>query len=135
MNKQAIIVGGVGVVAGVLVGVFAAVAAVNSNNHGMMTMMGMRQPVTEESRTSGDSMSGMLRNLEGKTGDVFDETFLNEMIMHHQGAVHMAHLAKTQAKHEEIKTMADAIITTQNKEINQMLEWQSMWGYQTLPIE
>jgi uncharacterized protein (DUF305 family) len=71
----------------------------------------------------GDMMSG----LEGKTGDAFDQAFIEEMIVHHQGAVDMATAAQTSAKHPEIKTMADAIIKAQTAEIAQMKEWQKSW--------
>jgi len=73
------------------------------------------------------AMDDMMRGLEGKTGDDFDKAFLSEMIMHHQGAVEMANAALTNAKHEEIKTMANAIISAQTTEIQQMQDWQKTW--------
>lgn len=71
-----------------------------------------------------DSMTG---DLIGKTGDNFDKTFLSGMIVHHEGAVAMAELALKNAKHQEIKDMANAIITAQNKEIADMKAWQKNW--------
>jgi uncharacterized protein (DUF305 family) len=41
----------------------------------------------------------------------------------------MANAAKSNAKHSEIKMMADEIISAQAKEIEQMKDWQSQWGY------
>ncbi len=73
------------------------------------------------------AMSSMMAGLEGKTGDAFDKAFLSGMIMHHEGAVLMAEAAKMNAKHAEIKTMADAIISAQTAEIAQMKEWQKEW--------
>lgn len=73
------------------------------------------------------TMTGMVSGLSGKTGDVFDKTFIDEMITHHEGAVVMAEAALKNAKHQEIKDMADAIISTQTKEINQMKAWRSSW--------
>lgn len=75
----------------------------------------------------GDAMSGMMQGLEGKTGDAFDQAFLSEMIMHHEGAVQMAEAALGNAKHEEIKAMANAIISAQTTEIQQMEDWQRSW--------
>ncbi len=72
-------------------------------------------------------MDSMMMGLSGKTGDAFDKTFLSEMIMHHEGAVQMAEAAKVNAKHAEIKMMADAIIAAQAAEIAQMKEWQKEW--------
>ena len=72
-------------------------------------------------------MAEMNANLAGKTGDAFDQAFIEEMIVHHEGAVDMAELALTNAKHPEIKTLANAIISAQNSEIAQMKAWLSSW--------
>lgn len=73
------------------------------------------------------AMGDMMAGLAGKTGDEFDRAFLDEMIVHHEGAVDMAEAALRDAKHEEIKSMADAIISAQTAEIGQMKEWRSAW--------
>ncbi len=75
------------------------------------------------------SMKDMVNSLKGKTGDDFDKAFIEGMIEHHRGAIDMANLAKQYAGHGEIKAMADAIISAQTGEINQMQEWQKSWGY------
>lgn len=72
-------------------------------------------------------MDAMMRGLHGKTGDEFDKAFISEMIMHHQGAVEMAQAALKNAKHQEIKDLANAIITAQTKEIGMMEQWQIQW--------
>lgn len=65
--------------------------------------------------------------LEGKSGDEFDKAFMAEMTMHHQGAVEMAEMALKNAQHQEIKDLANAIITAQNKEISEMESWRKEW--------
>lgn len=75
------------------------------------------------------SMEDMMTGLKGKTGDDFDKAFISEMIMHHQGAIDMAQEAKINAKHEELKKMAENIITAQTSEIDQMRKWQKNWNY------
>lgn len=75
------------------------------------------------------TMDEMVSMLDGKTGDEFDKAFLSEMIDHHQGAIDMASRAKTSAKHQEIKTMAEEIISAQSREIEMMKQWQTSWGY------
>jgi uncharacterized membrane protein (UPF0136 family) len=75
------------------------------------------------------SMDDMAAMLEGKTGDAFDKAFIEGMIPHHQGAIDMAEAAQKSAKHEEIKRMADAIISAQQQEIDQMNQWMKDWGY------
>ncbi len=72
-------------------------------------------------------MADMSASLRGKSGDDFDKVFLGEMIVHHQGAVEMAQLALTSAKHQEIKDLATAIIVAQNKEIADMMSWSKSW--------
>ena len=75
------------------------------------------------------SMSDMTAGLKGLTGDAFDKKFISEMIVHHQGAVDMANLVATQAKHQEVKDLAKGIISAQTTEISQMRQWQKDWGY------
>lgn len=72
-------------------------------------------------------MDSMNSALTGKTGDEFDQAFLAEMIVHHEGAVVMAKSALTNAGHQEIKDLAEAIISAQNKEIADMKSWQKTW--------
>ena len=79
------------------------------------------------------TMSQMTDSLKGKTGDDFDQAFISGMIEHHQGAIDMAKLAQTSAKHDEIKKMANDIITAQSTEINMMQTWQTEWGYTAAP--
>ncbi len=75
----------------------------------------------------GGAMNDMMAGLGGKKGDEFDKAFLSGMIVHHQGAVQMAEAALANAKHDEIKQMAHAIITAQTGEISQMKDWQKSW--------
>lgn len=127
MDKQSILYGVIGVLLGGVVAISAATYAVNTDNTNMMGMMGM-----SESHMRGNdhmSMDDMTRMLSGKTGDEFDELFIREMIEHHQGAIDMANQAKQNAKHDKIKQLANDIITSQQKEIDQMMMWQKEWGY------
>ena len=80
-----------------------------------------------ETMSMSDMMISMNAVLKVKTGDVFDQAFLSEMIVHHQGAVEMAQLALTNAKHQEIKRLANEIIAAQNTEIAEMKVWQKNW--------
>lgn len=74
-----------------------------------------------------DMMTSVNAELRGKSGDAFDQSFLTQMIVHHQGAVEMAELALIHGKHQEIKSLARAIISAQNKEIVEMKAWQKNW--------
>jgi uncharacterized protein (DUF305 family) len=72
-------------------------------------------------------MKQMNAELIGKTNEAFDKAFLNEMIVHHEGAVEMAKLALTNTKRPELLELAKMIITAQEKEIAEMKNWQNTW--------
>lgn len=76
-----------------------------------------------------EDMDTMLKQLEGKSGDDFDKSFLEQMIGHHESAVAMSRPASKNAGHQEVKTLAKAVIDAQTKEITQMNQWQQDWGY------
>lgn len=78
-------------------------------------------------RDMNSAMDGMMGNLEGKSGEAFDRAFLEDMIVHHEGAVDMAQMALTNGSHQEIKTMSEAIISAQTSEIEQMKIWLKEW--------
>ncbi|MFM2381427.1 MAG: hypothetical protein RLZZ76_194 [Candidatus Parcubacteria bacterium] len=64
----------------------------------------------------------MMRELENLSGAALDKTFLEDMIMHHMGAIMMAKSVEPHIEHVEIKTLTKAIITSQSKEIEDMRE-------------
>lgn len=126
MSRESILVGVIGLLLGVLLTVSISANAVNNNMVNMMQMMGQQRMMDMDSSMS---MEDMMESLENKSGDEFDKAFLSNMINHHQGAIEMAKMAKLNAKHEEIKRLADSIISSQTKEIEQMKNWQKSWGY------
>ena len=77
----------------------------------------------------GGDMVEMQNKLQGLTGEEYDKEFLKQMIVHHEQAVEMSQYAATNAKHQEIKDLASAVISAQTKEIEQMKQWQKDWGY------
>ncbi len=95
----------------------------SGNNMHMMNNSSMMN----ESMNMDSMMHAMMGGLSGKTGDAFDKAFIKEMIIHHEGAVLMAQAALDNAKHPEIKTMANAIISAQTSEVNQMKSWLVSW--------
>lgn len=132
MKNESIIVGVIGLLVGVMVTGFAAGQAVNNDNTGMMRMMGMDTSSTQQQpATSHDTMSmaNMNEQLKNKSGDEFDKAFIEMMISHHQGAIDMANLVATRAKHDEIKTLSKEIISAQTDEISKMQQWQMDWSY------
>jgi uncharacterized protein (DUF305 family) len=59
-------------------------------------------------------------NTTGASGNTTDAAFIADMTAHHQGAIDMAKLAQKKADHAEIRTLADDIISAQQREIATM---------------
>lgn len=135
MNKDAILYGVIGLLAGAIIAGFSAAYAVNNNHGSMMRMMGMHTSTNSQGMINDEDMTmgEMTNSLQGKTGDDFDKAFISEMIIHHQGAIDMAKLAQANAKHDEVKNLANDILAAQSKEIDMMQTWQTQWGYKTTP--
>lgn len=144
MKRDPLLYGVIGALIGGIVVWFLSVNAVNNNMTGMMGMMGMRrmqqeakpmmqQVEDQDSMVTGKgmemSMNGMMRALDEKNGEEFDQTFILQMIDHHQGAIEMAKEALNKAEKEEIKNLAKDIIAAQTKEIEMMRQWQKDWGF------
>lgn len=104
-------------------GVWTFVLRDNKKTNSRPTSTTNKQASVDIPKTATETM------LESYTGDDYDRFYIANMIAHHQGAVDMAKLAQTNAKHEELKTMANDIISAQTTEINNMLAWQKAWGY------
>ena len=128
----------IGVLSGVLVGIFSARYAVNSQSYGMMNMMGMRMiskgqessmmsDADEHGMNMGMGMNQMSSLLATLRGEEFDKTFINLMIDHHQGAIDMAELVLTKSERPELKNLANDIISAQAKEIEMMKGWLESW--------
>ena len=73
---------------------------------------------------------GMKHNMSMDLGPAdadYDLRFIDGMTVHHQGAVNMAKEVLNKSKRPEMKKLANNIIATQNREINQMKEWRKAW--------
>jgi len=107
---------------------FWSTASVSLNGAGMMGN-GMMSP----GMMSGGMMSGMMKN--GMMGSAaaddpnqpFDQRFLDQMIMHHQGAVMSAQMMIADSARPELRDLAQRIITGQQREIAQMQRYVSQW--------
>lgn len=117
MSKD-ILFGIIGFLIGVLITIFVSSNAVNNNMTPVMRMMGMR---------SGAFQNGV------SNFSVMDAHFIEQMIPHHEDAITMAKLATVKVTHQEIKILAQNIIDSQTKEINQMKAWYKVWYGRDLP--
>lgn len=90
-------------------------------NWGNQTMM------MDHTMTMEGMMDSMTLGLINKKGAEFDQSFLSEMIIHHEGAVEMANLVLQNSSRPELVNLAKEIIAAQTKEISQMKEWKKNW--------
>lgn len=68
----------------------------------------------------------MVKSL-GPKDATYDKRFMDLMIAHHEGGIMMAKDALDKSDRPEIKEMAQKIIDSQEKEIQQMKEWEKTW--------
>jgi uncharacterized protein (DUF305 family) len=59
--------------------------------------------------------------------DPFDKAFIDAMIPHHQSAISMAQVALEESDNPKIKELAGNIVSAQQREIEQMLQWRQAW--------
>ncbi len=78
-------------------------------------------------RTEGMAMDMGAMSVSTDESTSYDQRFLEAMISHHEGAIEMAEMALEMSDHQEIRSLAEDIITTQSSEIEQMRGWLSEW--------
>ncbi len=88
---------------------------------------GTFMPNTAPATDMTHSMDAMMSGLQGKTGDAFDKAFLEEMIIHHEGAVEMAKALLQNTTRPELQKLGNDIITAQTGEIQMMKDWLQEW--------
>ena len=84
---------------------------------------------SSSSATATPSMAGMDHHASmSDTGDTpYDAQFIDGMIIHHEGAITMAQQALEAAERPEIRQLAQAILRTQQAEIEQLRAWRTAW--------
>jgi uncharacterized protein (DUF305 family) len=88
-------------------------------SHDMSTM---NQEVSMEEQVK--QLSG---ELDDKTRNALDRAFVENMIVHHEGAIEMAEKVVGQTKRPEVKALAEEIIATQGAEVETMNGWLKQW--------
>jgi uncharacterized protein (DUF305 family) len=73
------------------------------------------------------SEADMSRLMES-TGTEFDLAFAEMMAKHHQGAIDMAKAELKDGSAPEVKQFAQKVIDDQQKEIDQLKQWQKEWS-------
>jgi uncharacterized protein (DUF305 family) len=73
-----------------------------------------------EEYVADDSYQPMMRELADLSGAELDQRFLEDMVMHHMGAIMMARSVQPHIEHQEIEVLSKAIVETQTAEIDLM---------------
>ena len=80
-----------------------------------------------DNKSMDSMMMDMTSRMKGKTGDELDRIFLEDMIVHHDGAIDMAKELQKGTKRPELQKMAEDIIRVQAGEIEMMRGWLKEW--------
>lgn len=107
MRKESILYGVIGVLVGGVLTWFVIGYSINGGYGNMIGMMGAGNNAMNRS-------------------DI-DKHFIEQMIPHHESAIAMAKVALEKSQHEEVKTLAKNIISSQTAEINTMKQWYKDW--------
>lgn len=136
MDKS-LLYGIIGGLVGAVIVLFVSSNSVNTQNYGMMRMMGMGRGVEqmmsgeamEEMMHGGEGMTmdDMVANLEDLEGEEFERAFIENMIEHHEGAIEMAELIPARTERPELVQLGEAIISAQSEEIEMMQGWLRDW--------
>jgi uncharacterized protein (DUF305 family) len=90
------------------------------------------QGMDHGSMGSGD----MARQMVMENGRYSDKRFIDAMVPHHQGAIEMAEVALKKAEHQQIRDLAEDIITAQEAEIEELKKIkQREFGTSEVPTE
>ncbi len=125
-DERGLVIGLVALILGLGIGYFAG-AGTNDTSKAPVASHQMPDGSMMKGTDMGTAMSGMMMGLEGKTGDALDEVFLDEMIVHHQGAIEMAQMLLQGTKRPELIKLGNDIITAQTGEIEMMKQWRENW--------
>jgi uncharacterized protein (DUF305 family) len=86
--------------------------------------------MSRDAGTMEERMDAMNREMVehlGQKDSMYEARFIDMMIPHHEGAVMMAKDALQKSNREELRQLAQEIITAQEKEISQLKAWRAQW--------
>ena len=103
------------------------IMASNSNSHAGMNHGTSNMTANHQDMNHGEMNHSEMKNSPDAANAPYDLQFIDTMIAHHQGAVVMAKPAVDKAVQGELKTLAQNIVSDQEKEIAQMKRWRDEW--------
>lgn len=113
----------IGVAAGALVVIAVAVGTLAFTGPGSDSAGGMMTMADGQTMSSSEMPTG-----EQPAAAPFDRAFIDAMVPHHESAIAMARTALSAGlKAPELRAIAQAIVSTQQDEIDRMLDWRVRW--------
>ncbi len=94
-----------------------------TSEEGMGPMMGNEQ--MDSMMNGGTSEGQMMSSLEEE--EALDLQFIDQMIMHHQGAIMSSEHMISHSERPELRQLAENIQESQSEQIEQMQEWRGEW--------
>lgn len=96
---------------------------------GLILGYGLRGSVSSNTMSTDmhGAMGGMMSGLAGKSGADLEKAFLEEMIIHHEGAVEMAQTLLKGTTRPDLVKLGNDIVTAQTGEIQMMRGWLDTW--------
>lgn len=86
--------------------------------------------LSDDAKTLGlsDAQMGMSMDMDHLDGSKsFDLTFIDQMTVHHQGAINMAKAQLAHGSNPQLKKLSEAIVSAQQQEIDEMSQWRADW--------
>jgi uncharacterized protein (DUF305 family) len=71
----------------------------------------------------------------GKADKYIDQRYIDAMIAHHRGAILLAEQVKDKSQRKEIKDLAQEIITSEPKAIDELYTWKKDWYKNTTRVK
>jgi uncharacterized protein (DUF305 family) len=85
-------------------------------------VMGWMGMATEPDRMLGLASEDDIEQLQVSSGEQADRLFVELMVAHHEGGIHMAEFAAENGENDEVRKMATAVVTGQQSEIDELLD-------------
>jgi len=105
---------------------FGCSQTANENTHAGINH-NAAMPMNHNGMNTNEMDHSMMQSSPNAANAPYDLQFLDTMIAHHRGAVDMTGPCATKAQHAEVKTLCANIVSSQEKEIAEMVSWRDRW--------
>lgn len=105
---------------------FGICSAINASADPVATPVAHNASATTQTEMK-EQTEQLSSDLDDKTANALDRAFVENMIVHHEGAIEMAQKVVDKTKRPEVKALAEEIITTQSTEVETMNGWLKKW--------